>query len=224
LKINNPYAYECLKEYAQRMNYKPGWAYHIAVAKGYIDEGAEKMSKKKDRAIIDGKEYYLTPVPENKQTNIFETEKPPTNYDRVAWGEQFYFIGISGELHNDKETNHSSDDKLFKAHNYARTEDALKLQQIQFRLNLALQRYADLNNKQAISWEDITQTKYSIIFIKTNTATKTYWGPTVTCTTAAIYPSQVYFTDRRIAEKAIKEFASLFKELTDYYLLDMQRG
>ena len=125
-----------------------------------------------------------------------ETVKNP--YERVK-NELYFSIGGTGEVERYCNVEDEIDNKKFNAANYFNNKNYAKYVAFKEKVLRKLDRFAWGHNKEVIDWDSEKKRKY---FIYYNHRYETL----EVCSNAFIQEMNIYFSDKEIAEKAIKEF------------------
>ena len=129
-------------------------------------------------------------------------------FSRVGIKENYFVLAPNGGVTTNKELGTFYDDDLFNNYNYCTDKAFLEKRQKGELLQRKLEQFAYLNNDPDFDVYDISQSKY---FIRYNYEFNIlevfggYYGSDI---------SAIYFSSRKIAEKAIEKFGN---EILDIY-------
>ena len=129
-------------------------------------------------------------------------------FEPIKLGEEFYSISTYGEVDMYEFFNDNIDKELINFGNYFKTKEEAEHKSFEIRLHRQLELFALENNDKEIDWNDSSK-KYVInyskdmgVFIDTAYSLKDF--------------GQIYFTSKKIAEKALETFKY---DLIRYFLL-----
>lgn len=126
---------------------------------------------------------------------IKETKNP---YERVRFGERYYFVDGRGGVDYIKDLNDRIDNKQFNCLDYFNNKNYAEYVAFKETLMRRLDKFAWEHNEQTIRWNDCRH-KYFILFSVDDNELIVDWN--------RVYKSNnVYFTSRKIAEQALEKF------------------
>lgn len=138
------------------------------------------------------------PLAELLELDFKEVKKVQNPYTRVDNRELYYSIARDGIVEFYQEDKHAFEDKLFSIANYFNNKEYAEYIAFKETLMRRMDRFAWENNAKVINWDD-SSTKYFISFSHTHNGLIIDWN----CSNQS---TNIYFTSREIAEKAIEEF------------------
>ena len=159
------------------------------------------------KLIIEDKEVEV----QISDEQIAELTKPKkvTGFERDEFYEPYYHVTDLDEIFYDINRNYGIDDEMYKVANYYTSIDLAKWCRRSDSLNRKMRRWAAEHNKEPIDWSKVKSEKY---IIKYNGITKEF---IVSWTDEYIINSVAYFSTRKLAEQAIKEFGDEIKWLAE---------
>ena len=157
------------------------------------------MNKKKEELL-----NKLKQLEEDFNTQVTDIKKQIEEYDKkvfkpIKLGEKFYSISTYGEVDMYEFFNDNIDKELINFGNYFKTKEEAERKCFEIKLHRQLELFALENNDTEIDWNDDSSKKYMInyskdkgVFIDTAYSLKDF--------------GQIYFTSKKIAEKALETF------------------
>ncbi len=127
---------------------------------------------------------------------IKETKNP---YERVDRKDTYYVVNEQRGVGSFKDSNDYIDNKLFNGLNYFNNRNYAEYVALKENLMRRMDKFAWEHNAKAVKW-DCNQPKYYIVFDHSCDEKLVVYN----C--FAVESNNVYFTSRKIAEKALKEF------------------
>lgn len=157
--------------------------------------------KMENYLVINGKRVDLTEEQIEKLGLEIKKESP---FDRVREHDEYYYISSDGRIDNDTETRDFVDNAMFNVANYCTDKELMTARAKEEVLSRLLWRFSMENGGDAIDWNDRNQAKYRII--RDHYLNK--WCVMENDTDRTL--SAIYFTSRKVAEKAIDEIVKPF--------------
>lgn len=130
----------------------------------------------------------------------FEEIKEMKNpYERVSFGERYYFVNGRGEVDYIKDLNDHIDNKQFNCLDYFNNKNYAEYISFKEILMRKIDRFAWEHNAKAVKW-DRNVAKYYIIF--------NYYGnkKLEVCGCFSMQSNDIYFTSKEIAKMALEKF------------------
>lgn len=158
-----------------------------------------------DFIYIDGVEY----KPDKElieKIKEFLSKKATNSFDKVAFGEDYFFIGDEGVVHKERHTQTCSDTNRYRNGNYCTNYSYIVSRAKEENLMRRMWRFSLENNGDKIDWGDNHQEKY-YLWVDVNEVK-------INKCTIAHYLGQVYFISREVVEKAKEIFE---KEIIEVY-------
>lgn len=149
---------------------------------------------------IDGKRTPLTTI-QMKALGIYDEDTMESKFNRVKEDDPFYYISYIGEVSENKETLHSTDNELYNIANYCTDKDLLQQRAYRETLNRLLWRFSMLNEGDKINYFDDSIAKY-YIYYKIDSPMDPY---RVHSSMYNTIEGVVYFYTENIAKRAIEE-------------------
>ena len=147
------------------------------------------------------------PVADLLEMEFEEVKETKNPYFGVRSSKKYYFVGSCGCSETTTDYNHGIDNKLFINANYFNNRNYAEYIAFKETLMRRMDKFAWEHNARVIDW-DKNVANYCIIFDNHNKDVEIM-------VSYALQSSDIYFTSREIAEKAIEEFkeegCTLFK-------------
>ncbi len=159
----------------------------------------------KAKLIIDGKEFEIT-LPDNMIAELTKPKKV-TGFEKAKYNDFYSFIDIQGDVTDRLEVDSDSDDKLYGNANYYTNSNLAEWCNRADTLNRKMRRWAAEHNTNPINWGGETVERYVITYNYTTDKLA------ARCFNHNLHLSQVYFSNKEIAEAAIAEFGDEIKWL-----------
>lgn len=154
--------------------------------------------------VINGKRLELTP----EQLAALGVENPKESkrspFERVDYGEEYYFIDAYGEVECEVDLLSGYDDSIYAATNYCTDESLMKQRALHEILNRRLWRYSMEHEAGKIDWRDPHSNKY---YIYTIGSTNNF---VVESIKFRYNFGSVYFYTQKTAEAAIEKIVKPF--------------
>ena len=155
----------------------------------------EVFKVKYGNLIASRKSYCMADLLKMDFEEIKETKNP---YERVSFGERYYFVNGRGEVDYIKDSNDYIDDEQFIHANYFNNKNYAEYVGFKENLMRKLDKFAWEHNVKVINWCD-SSSKYYITFDIDNKEFRI-------SRRMSYQSNDIYFTSFEIAEKAIEEF------------------
>lgn len=155
----------------------------------------EIFEVKKGNLIASIKNYCMADLLKFDFEEIKETKTP---YERVSFGERYYFVNGRGEVDYIKDLNDHIDNKQFNCLDYFNNKNYAEYISFKEILMRKIDRFAWENNAKVINWCDSSK-KYYIAFSNQYSELMIDWD-------FAYKSNNIYFTSREIAGKALEKF------------------
>ena len=164
--------------------------------------------------LCDKQELNVFSIPTDKINIEWEIiEEENTDWERVEYNNQYYYVTSSGKVLKETERNSSLDNTRHKIANYSTVKSKMECKALRDNLLSRMQRWADIHNEEKIDWNDSEQRKYLIYYD---------YDDNKFCFTYVYYVrdlGQVYFISEEIANQCLEEFK---EELLEFYKFEME--
>jgi len=144
-----------------------------------------------------------------------EIEKPKeekiNDWSKII-DKEYYFINEVGNIDCRKESNTCFDDVLHNIGNYNTNKRTMKRIAFTQELSRELERFRDENDKGKVDWKNLDNNNHAIYFDYFENKFDTY------NTSHHLEIGVVYFSNEKVARKALKEFKEDFEILKKYYM------
>lgn len=155
----------------------------------------EVFKVKYGNLIASRKSYCMADLLKMDFEEIKETKNP---YERVSFGERYYFVNGRGEVDYIKDSNDYIDDEQFIHANYFNNKNYAEYVGFKENLMRKLDKFAWEHNVKVINWDD-SSTKYYITFSNRYNELMIDWD-------FSYKSNNIYFTSKEIAKMALEKF------------------